>query len=121
MKSRWIEAAVILGTAGVIALTGCGTNSIGTLSPVAPPIILATAPHGEAFGGQQPVSGMTLQLYAAGSSGYGSAATPLFSPATTTNASGAFVFPAYTCPTPTTQVYLVGTGGDPVAGNANAG
>jgi hypothetical protein len=118
MKRLWIESAVIVGTAGVIALTGCGTNSSTTQNLVTPPVIVATVPHGEAFGGQQPVSGMTLQLYAAGSSGYGSAATPLFSPATTTSATGTFSFPAYTCPTPSTQVYLVGTGGDPVAGNS---
>ena len=114
---RCIEVAAILGTVGVIALTGCGTGSVNQ-SSVTPPITLATAAHGEVFGGQQPVSGMTLQLYAAGSTGYGSAATPLFSPATTTGANGSFSFPTYTCPTSTTQVYLVGTGGDPVAGNS---
>jgi hypothetical protein len=118
MTRRWIEAAAILGAASVFALAGCGTNSTATQSSVAPPVTLATVPHGEVFGGQQAVSGMTLQLYAAGSTGYGSAATALFNPATTTNAAGSFSFPTYHCPTSTTQVYLVGTGGDPVAGNS---
>jgi hypothetical protein len=117
MKPRWIEAASILGMAGVLALAGCAASSNELQTSVPAPVSLATAPHGEAFGGQQPVSGMTLQLYAAGSTGYGSAATPLFSPATSTNSSGSFSFPTYHCPTPSTQVYLVGTGGDPVAGN----
>jgi hypothetical protein len=113
MKRRWIEAAAILTTTGVIALAGCGTISSANQNPVT----LATGPHGEVFGGQQPVSGMSLQLYAAGSSGYGSAATALFAAPTPTNASGGFSFPAYSC-APTTQVYLAGTGGDPVAGNS---
>ncbi|MGA1982990.1 MAG: hypothetical protein ABSG84_10965 [Acidobacteriaceae bacterium] len=118
MKRRWINAAVILVAAGVIALAGCATNSSANLNP-AP---LATGPHGEVFGGALPVSGMTLQLYAVSTSGYGTAATPLFSPAITTNSSGGFTFPSNYCPAPsTTPVYLVGTSGDPIAGNAAAG
>jgi hypothetical protein len=114
MKRRWIAAGAILAAAGVIALSGCGANSSVNENPVTQ----ATGPHGEVFGGQQPVSGMSLQLYAAGSTGYGSAATGLFHATTTTSPTGTFSFPTYTCP-PTTnpQVYLVGTGGDPVAGN----
>lgn len=126
MTRRWIKAATILMTGGVIALTGCGTGLVGTQNSVTSPggglpITAATAPHGEVFGGQQPVSGMSLQLYAAGAGGYGSAATGLFAAPTLTAANGGFSFPAYTCPTPSTQVYLVGTGGDPIAGNAAAG
>ena len=118
MKRRWIDATAILVTAGVVALTGCTTNSATNENAVA----VATSPHGEVYGGQQPVSGMSLQLYAAGSSGYGSAATPLFMTPPTTSASGGFTFPAYSCPMPTVQVpnpqvYLVGTSGDPIAGN----
>jgi hypothetical protein len=118
MKRRWIQVAAVLATAGIVALAGCATNSSTKESA----LTLVTGPHGEVFGGQQPVSGMTLQLYAAEGNGYGSAATPLFSPAITTNSSGGFSFPSNYCPTPSsTQVYLVGTGGDPVAGNAAAG
>jgi hypothetical protein len=122
MKRRWMEVAAVLGAAGAIALTGCGVSSSvaanSVTPPVTPPVAVTTAPHGEAFGGQQPVSGMTLQLYEAGGTGYGSAATPLFSPATTTNATGGFSFPTYHCASGSSQVYLVGTGGDPVAGNS---
>jgi hypothetical protein len=124
MKRRWIGSVAILAAAGTIALAGCGIgSSANRTAPVTPvAVVVATGPHGEAFGGQQPVSGMTLQLYAVGSGGYGSAATPLFSPAVTTNSGGGFSFPSNYCPTPSsTPVYLVGTGGDPVAGNAVAG
>jgi hypothetical protein len=122
IRRRWIGSTAILASAGAIALAGCGTGSVSTRTPVTSAVTVATTgPHGEAFGGQQPVSGMSLQLYAAGSGGYGSAATPLFSPAVTTNSSGGFSFPSNYCPTASAQVYLVGTGGDPVAGNAAAG
>jgi hypothetical protein len=67
---------------------------------------------------------MTVQLYAVGSSGYGSAATALFGTPLTTDSNGGFTFPSGYCPAApgnTVPVYLVGTGGDPVAGNAAAG
>jgi hypothetical protein len=65
------------------------------------------------MGGQQPVAGVTLQLYQAGTNGYGSAATPLGTSAQT-NSGGNFNLPSYTC-TPGSQVYLAGTGGQPIA------
>jgi streptogramin lyase len=65
------------------------------------------------MGGQQPVAGVTLQLYQAGTTGYGSAATPLGTSAQT-NAGGNFNLPSYTC-TAGSQVYLAGTGGQPIA------
>ncbi len=76
--------------------------------------------HGTVHGGQQPVNGSTLQLYAAGSTGYGSAYT--YSSGTSllgthvvkTDINGGFnITGDYTCPTPATEVYLVATGGYP--------
>ncbi|HWB32971.1 MAG TPA: NHL repeat-containing protein [Acidobacteriaceae bacterium] len=70
--------------------------------------------QGRVRGGQQPVSGAAIHLYAAGSS-VGSGATDLLAPhAVATNAAGYFnITGDYTCPTPNTQVYLVATGGNP--------
>jgi hypothetical protein len=65
------------------------------------------------MGGQQPVAGVTLQLYQAGTTGYGSAATPL-GPTVQTNAGGNFDLPSYSCAAGS-QIYLVGTGGQPIA------
>jgi streptogramin lyase len=121
MTRRWIEA---IGTAlAAVAMAGCGAgNSMtATQNPSTPVTTIAISPQGEVFGGAQPVTGMTLQLYDAGSSGYGSTATGLFSSPPTTNSGGSFTFPAYTCPHASDQVYLVGTGGDPVAGNSTYG
>ncbi|HEY4381654.1 MAG TPA: glycosyl hydrolase family 28 protein [Acidobacteriaceae bacterium] len=87
-------------------------------------------------GGQQVVTGSTIQLYAVGSTGDGSAATPLLTTTVTTsdgsntnnsnaNAGNSFnALPAgsftitgdYTCPAPGTEVYLVSTGGNPGLG-----
>jgi polygalacturonase len=98
---------------------------------------------GTVRGGQQPVTGSTIQLYAVGTTGDGSAATPLIGATVTTsdgsgNASngnanagnmfnslpaGSFTITSdYTCPTAGTEVYLTGTGGNPglTTGTSNA-
>ena len=73
--------------------------------------------------GTQAVSGASVQLYAAGASGNGSQATSLLSPAVTTDASGKFNVPTnYTCPSSSSLLYLVATGGNPglTSGTNNA-
>jgi hypothetical protein len=130
----------LLGAAGLLAglLAGCGANmtSIGTGGSGA---LL----QGRVHGGQQPVVGAQIQLYAAGASGYGSAATALIpsgsyapggAPGCTsgsgvtcsanvlTDANGNFVITGdYSCPSPGAQVYIVATGGNPglAAGTQN--
>jgi NHL repeat len=115
MRMRWIVAAG--GALFAMTLAGCGSGSAVTMTqnPITPTV---TGPHGEAYGGQQPVTGMSLQLYAAGSGGYGTAAATVFSTPVTTDSNGDFSFPSgWSCPAGNPNVYLVGTGGDPVAGN----
>jgi hypothetical protein len=69
---------------------------------------------GKVKAGLQPVSGATVQLYAAGSVGYGSAGTALLSSALTTDSAGGFTVPGgYTCSSTSTQVYLIAKGGNP--------
>jgi hypothetical protein len=90
---------------------------------------------GRAHGGNQPVSHSTLQLYAAGATGYASAATPLISSGSydlggapgcvasgtqtcyasvLTDANGNFTITGdYSCPSSSAQVYVVATGGNP--------
>jgi hypothetical protein len=76
---------------------------------------------GKVMAGSQPVSGATVQLYAAGSSGYGSAGTALLSSAITSNSAGVFTVSAgYTCPNSSSQVYLITKGGNPgLSGTVN--
>ena len=106
-------AAVSLALAATV-LSGCGA---GIRSTAVQPTVAAVpgAPlRGAIHGGQQPVSGAVMQLYAANTSGYGLAATPLITRTITSDASGNFsITGTYTCPAATTQVYLTATGGNP--------
>jgi hypothetical protein len=71
--------------------------------------------QGRVFGGDQPIAGAVIQLYAAGKTGNGSAATALISSTVTTGAGGSFsITNDYNCPNPSnTPVYLTATGGNP--------
>jgi len=93
---------------------GCSTNST-----VQVPAAVAGI-SGSVHGGQQPVSGATIQLYAVGTSGDGSAATPLLTTIVTTDANGNFsITGLYTCPSASTLVYITATGGNPGSGITN--
>ena len=63
---------------------------------------------------QQPVSGSSVQLYAAGISGVGSTAQPLLSNPVRSDSDGSFSIPAsYLCPSASSQLYVVARGGSP--------
>ena len=93
--------------------------------------------NGTVHGGQQPVTGAVLQMYAVGTTGDASNATPLISALLTTSdgsgnqsnsnanvgnqlnrlPAGSFTITGdYACPSPNAQVYLVATGGNPGLG-----
>lgn len=102
-------------------LTGCGSNSGSPANPTPPPSNTPSF-QGKVVHGAQAVAGAHVQLYAAGSSGYGSAATSLLAATVTTDATGAFTVPAgsYSCASASTQLYLVATGGSLPSGSSNA-
>jgi hypothetical protein len=65
-------------------------------------------------GGQQPVTGANIQLYAVGTTADASAATSLMTSSVQSDASGNFSLNSkYTCPGSPANVYLVATGGNP--------
>ncbi len=108
-----------LGSGLLLTLLGCGMHG-GTGSSGGGTAPVAAAKQGQLNGGEQPVSGAAIQLYAAGTAGDGSPATPLLTTPVTTDASGGFTLTGrYTCPSATTPVYLTGTGGDPGLGHSN--
>lgn len=86
-----------------------------TISPSNPPNTYSGSSFtGRALIGKSPLIGASMQLYAAGSSGNGTAGTALLSAPLTTDANGSFTIPsAYPCPSSTSQLYVVATGGKP--------
>ncbi len=98
----------------VAILSGCSEH--GAYNPV-PAIVGVT---GQVHGGQQPVSGAAIQLYAVGTTGDASAAQPLLTQAVLTDANGGFnITGLYSC-TNATQVYITATGGNPGIGANNS-
>jgi streptogramin lyase len=96
------------------ALTGCSGGALpGNFGIGSTPTVRLM---GTVMGGQQPVSGATIQLYTVGTTGPQSAATPLIGSSILTDAGGSFsITDQYSCAS-ATQVYLVATGGNPGSG-----
>jgi streptogramin lyase len=125
---RFQTFAVSLSLSLGILLTGC---SLSPTTPSAP--VKGVAIRGNLHGGQQPIAGAHVYLFAAGSTGYGQPSISLLDSAFTgnsdligayvlTDTSGGFTITgAYSC-TPGTQVYVYALGGDAGAGvNSAAG
>jgi len=92
----------------IVGLAGCGADLQAPASAAAINI------HGHVHGGNQPVDGATIQLYAATTGGYGVAATPLISKLVKSQPDGSFTITGdYKCPASASQVYIVATGGNP--------
>src|ERR1017187_5389012 len=96
MRAGWRAGLGLVAAGMMVALAGCGSGTATVAkNPVTPAVF--SGPHGEATGGQQPVVAMTLQLFAAGTTGYGSGATNVFTSEgltlPTTSATGSFSFP----------------------------
>lgn len=88
----FLKGSLLLTALAVISV-GCGVTPSSSSSSSGSSGSSGSVPlalNGHVMGGQQPVSGATIQLYAAGSSGYGSASTGLLTSAVTTDASGSF-------------------------------
>ena len=98
-----------LGFLLVVLLSGCSAGNVS--NPTSTPAPAVRGLQGVVHGGQPPVTGATITLWAAGSSGDGSTGSLLAS--TTTNSSGGFTLGTYTCPGSDPYVYLTATGGNP--------
>jgi streptogramin lyase len=114
----------------VVFLSGCsgmpGTTPIQTTAGSVP----GAALQGMVHGGQQPIVGAKIYLYAANTTGYGNAAVSLLESAggTVSDGSGNYYYPTqsggtfsisgdFTCPSAGSQVYLYAVGGDPGLGD----
>lgn len=93
-----------------LLLAGCGFTPTAANGPASTSFHL----QGSVHGGNQPVSGASIQLFAAGTTGYGTGASALLTRAVSTDAQGSFVITGdYTCPTQNSQLYIVAAGGNP--------
>ena len=91
----------------------CGCAGMRSESPSQTPIA-GVQLTGMVRGGQQPVTTSVIQLYAAGTGGNGSVASPLITSTVTTDGNGNFnITSDYKCPSASAQVYLVAKGGNP--------
>lgn len=101
-------------------LAGCGV-SVNTFTPAQ--YSLTQPLVGQVHGGQQPVVGASMQLYAVGEpaagGGSGLGAVPLITGTLpVTDANGSFsITGSYTAPTTPSHFYLVATGGSPGVGS----
>jgi hypothetical protein len=76
--------------------------------------------QGRVIGGQNPIAGATISMYAAGKTGVGSAARSMLTSSVTTDSSGNFnVTGLYSC-NAGDEVYIVSSGGNPGSGNNSA-
>jgi len=104
----FVRLSCIFLSSLTFVLLGCSGSQTSTNSLVGAKL------QGSVYGGQQPVSGATIQLYAAATTGYGAAATSLLTSPVVTDATGSFSITGdYTCPNATSQLYIVATGGNP--------
>jgi hypothetical protein len=117
-------SAGIAATSICLALGGCATSNT-TLSDAPPIANPGSALSGRVYGGQQPISGASIQLYAAGSTGYGSAypyskgTSLLGDNVVTTDSGGNFnITGDYTCPSASTETYLEAIGGTSLVGQS---
>ena len=108
---RVVSCTCLLGlcAAATSLFTGCSARNMAmTDSPA------TTGVRGTLRGGQSPVTNSTIQLYEVGTTGDGSAATPLLKSTVVTDGNGNFnISSLYTCPASDPLVYITATGGNP--------
>jgi len=123
LRLRQTLTGLFLTTA--VLLSGCAVGTIASSSPGDIGQSSAQEISGHAKAGQQPITGSTVKLWAAGYTGYGSSPTLLAT--TTTNAGGIFTFSQqasgtfsntgnqWVCPASPSnaQIYITVQGGNP--------
>ena len=124
-SAKYRIMTTILAGCLALGLAGCANfNSTAATAPVK----TAVSVHGSVHGGQQPVTGSHIYLYAVGSGGYGTASTSELTAQAgatadssgnyylTTDSTGYFTFTTFNCPTSATPAYLLAVGGNPGQG-----
>ncbi len=116
MRTYRLPRIAFLSVLGAL-LSGCSLSTLST--PSTSNDGRSVTISGQVHGGQQPVTGATIQLYAVGTSSDGSASTPLLTQTVTTDSGGGFnITSLYSCNS-ATLVYLTAVGGNPGIGTTN--
>ncbi len=107
----------LAGFCGALLLAGCGGGTPATVSGSG----TVTSFTGKVQAAGLPVVGASVQLYATGTSGNGSASTALLTQALTTDSSGDFTLPSnFSCTTSGAGLFLLAKGGRVgITGTAN--
>jgi hypothetical protein len=98
-------AAVLFCSVAALSLAGC------SVTPYTDTSAHTLSIKGTAFGGQPPISGASISIYATGQTGYG--LSPSFLGGATTDSNGNFQVTSYTPCSDPEEVYLVASGGNP--------
>jgi hypothetical protein len=111
-----VPSLAVLAALSSLSLAGCGTASTtGAATSGTTPVTFAFS--GQVHGGQNPVNGSTISLYAAGKTGLASAPRSMLTSSVTTNSGGYFnITGKYACNSGD-QVYIVATGGNAGSGS----
>jgi hypothetical protein len=131
---RWITTAIFLVASLVLSGCGSGGTSSGATAANSTPGAGASSNSGSGsssspaalltglvHSGSKPIAGASVDLYVAGTSGYGVGAASLLSGAVTTDSDGKFSIASVNpCPSAKAQTYVVATGGDAGAGDNNS-
>jgi hypothetical protein len=111
-----VASLCILALFSLSLLSGCGAGNVARQPEAATPENSIQL-QGFVKGGQQPVTGSTVQLYTVGTTGDMSSASPLikapFVPPVTDSSGAWSITGLYTCPSITAEVYLIASGGNP--------
>jgi len=109
-------AAIVTAVATALMIQGCGIGNGGGQATGTSPVVPAVHVSGNIHGGQQPVNGATVQLYAVNTTTAKGLSSPLISKTVLSDPGGNFsIANLFSCQTGD-QVYITATGGDPGMG-----
>src|SRR5579863_5148241 len=109
MSNRIVVALSVLSCLCVLA-TGCSLGNLNTTTSTSTTTSTTLHIAGKVHGGQQPVSGSTIQLYAANTTTNQGASTAMLTQPVTSASDGTFTITGdYTCPVSNPVVYIVAT------------
>ncbi len=120
-----LAVLALMASSSVLLLSGCSSAFHSTTAMPSGGVQVENM-AGKVHGGQQPVSGATVQIYevSVAGSGYGAAATPVAEGGTTvtatTDSGGSWSYGAYTCASESDELYVVASGGNPGVGATNS-